>query len=164
MSRVSRCRMSRVRCHSCVTWERNNYHKGRARLAYPLSPEWNWKLVFIEFRIRVRIEKNKNKTEKKKNNCYSVVLCCQPVEDSVSLHQMSHSGFVLLLLKLLQSLVDALTEEPEWEVSKVREGGREGHLPGGTSSAWGLHWDWDWLSLGDDADHILRRKTWLRSS
>ena len=35
------------------TWERNNDYKGRARLAYPLSPEWNWKLVFIEFRIRL---------------------------------------------------------------------------------------------------------------
>ena len=41
------------------------------------------------------------------------MFCRQPVEDFVPLHEMSHPGFVLLLLQLLQSLVDALTEEPE---------------------------------------------------
>ena len=86
------------------TWERNNDYKGRARLAYPLSPEWNWKLVFIEFRIRLS-ELIKTKTK--------LLFCCEPVEHSVPLHQLSHSGLVLLLLELLQSLMDTLTEEPE---------------------------------------------------
>ena len=138
------------------TWERNNDYKGRARLAYPLSPEWNWKLVFIEFRIRLS-ELMKTKTK--------LLFCCEPVEHSVPLHQLSNSGLVLLLLELLQSLMDTLTEESEMKswvsvsvLSKTEEGRRgrklQKTLPGGTSPAWGLEcW---WVSLGDGTDHILR--------
>ena len=36
-----------------------------------------------------------------------------PVEYLISSHKLGHSGFILLFLKLLESLMDALAEEPE---------------------------------------------------
>ena len=74
-------------------------------------------------------------------------VCCQPVEHFVPLDEMRHPGFVLLLLELLQSLVDALTEEPEIRAQYGRKGeGRgpsclvEHRLPGDSSVA-GFPWE-----------------------
>ena len=100
-------RVSRVTCVTPVTWERNNYHKGRARLAYPLSPEWIENLFSLNFVFELELRKTKTKLKRKK-----LVFGCQPVEHFVPLHQVCHSGLVLLLLELLQSLMDALTEQP----------------------------------------------------
>ena len=63
-----------------------------------------------------------------------------PVQYLISLHQLSHSRFILLLLKLLQSLVDTLAEEPvQARSGVVVEGGDTclvEHLRDSIDSAW----------------------------